>query len=81
LEHVLWLVDRFSEQSVIDPCCGTGMTLLACKELGREAIGIEIDESSCELSVLRLRQQVLPFTDDVRATNGHAIAQAPLSFD
>lgn len=44
---------------VIDPFMGSGTTLLACKEFGRLAIGIDSDESCCEMAVNRLRQGVL----------------------
>jgi site-specific DNA-methyltransferase (adenine-specific) len=30
---------------VIDPCCGSGSTLIACREMGRTALGLEKDET------------------------------------
>lgn len=46
---------------VLDPTCGSGSSLVAAAEAGRQSIGIDVEERWCRRSAHRLSQPVLNF--------------------
>ena len=53
-----WIISKWTKPDdlILDPYAGSGSTLVACKQLGRRYIGIEISPEYCRIAEDRLRQ-------------------------
>lgn len=56
-----WIVANYSKEGdkILDPFAGGGSTLLACKNMDRDCIGIEMVPDYCSIITSRLAQEIL----------------------
>jgi len=47
----------FTEDTVLDPFCGTGTTMIAALRTGRNSIGVDIDPEYCRMVARYLKAE------------------------
>jgi len=61
IELFRWIIKKYTKSGdlICDPFMGSGTTVIACNQLGRRCIGIEINDDYCEIAKKRLNQESL----------------------
>lgn len=56
----------FVGDTVLDPFCGTGTTMLAAIRSRRNSVGVEIDPMYCEMAMRRLKKETSTLFSDIQ---------------
>ena len=64
----------FTGDTVLDPFCGTGTTMLAAMKSDRNSVGIEIDRAYCRMAARRLQEECKSLFSSARLEFLQAIA-------
>ncbi len=59
ISYMIQLLLKFTDENdlIVDPFLGSGTTAIACEELKRKWIGIEIEEKYCEIAAKRIENE------------------------